>query len=198
MWSGTCSRGAQTLHPHCCVFYAHGQAHVSCASAPCQGWENWSRGKDAFGQPSETPRLHGSLSCRDRWGLKLNCNIKFCCELSPPWCFIMTSLCQMHCYCLVSITSMNTSFIYIYAKFQFLLTLLGCWKSNYLHFSTAAWLLPVAELSIVWCIFMWLSFSVKTFVKLYSHSLSTSVWCSHKLLWGGWTWHDPAGARTWL
>lgn len=138
------------------------------------------------------------LAAETDGGLKLNCNIKFCCELSPPWCFIMTFLCQMHCYCLVSITSMNTSFIYIYAKFQFLLTLLGCWKSHYLHFSTAAWLLPVAELSIVWCIFMWLSFSVKTFVKLYFHSLSTSVWCSHKLLWGGWTWHDPAGARTWL
>lgn len=57
----------------------------------------------------------------------------------------MASFCQIHCYCLISIMSMNTSFIYIYAKFQFLLVL----EIALLTFPITALLFLVGELSIV-------------------------------------------------
>lgn len=114
MWSGTHSRGAQILQPHvtdpveCFMDMDRLMIPVLLLHARAEKTDPVARMLLASLQ-----RSRGSmevLSAETDGGLKLNCNIKFCCELSYPWCFIMTSLCQMHCYCL---TSMNTSFIHL-------------------------------------------------------------------------------------
>lgn len=129
MCSGTRSRGAQILQPHvtdpvvCFMDVDRLMFPGPLLHARAEKTDPVARMLLASLQ-----RHRGSvevLSAETDGGLKLNCNINFCCEPSYLW-FIMTSPCQMHCYCLISITSMNTSFIYIYAKFQFLLTLPGC------------------------------------------------------------------------
>lgn len=98
-----------------------------------------------FGNPEEVREV---LSEETDKGLKLNCNIKFCCELSHQWYFIMASFCQLHCYCLISITSTNTSSIYIYAKFGFLLPFAWVLEIALRTFPIAALFFLVGEPSI--------------------------------------------------
>lgn len=100
MWSGTRSRGAQILQPHvtdpvmCFMDTDRLMFPVPLLHARAEKTDPVARMLLASLQ-----RPRGSVevvSAETDGGLKLNCNIKFCCELSYPWSFIMTSLCQMH------------------------------------------------------------------------------------------------------
>lgn len=131
----------------------------------------------AFSNPK---KVWKALSAETDKSLKLNCNIKFWWELSHQWYFIVTFFYQVHCYCLISITSMNIHFIYIYANFQFLVSFSWVLEIALCTFPIAALPFLLGDLSIVGYIFIWIIFSVKILVTFYSHIISISAWCSHK------------------